>query len=216
MNWYRLLMTSQENRDSFFCAFTGEIPCLPEVKKRVATVIPEWHSSSWVGSDSPEDDGEPDDYLITNQEFVLLSARVREVMEADAELARDVQFLPIHVRRSTGEEIPGYSVLHVLPRIEALKREACFMLYEKEDPDPATGKPRIFAVGRLVVYALALDGHHVVRLLDYPSDLLCSERFAKLWKKHKFTGAWPRPIGTVDEEVPADFKSITFNPATIV
>ncbi|MEZ6050004.1 MAG: hypothetical protein R3C02_01225 [Planctomycetaceae bacterium] len=156
------------------------------------------------------------DYLCTNQELDIVSARVRDAVQSHPEIARDVQFLPIHVRRSTGEEIPGYSVMNVLPRIEAVNREKCFWLKEADDIDPETEKPRIYAIGRVAVYAKALSGCEVLRLMDFPSSIIFSQRLADIWTSNRFTGAKPSRLDATDDEVPKGFVSKRHRPARLL
>jgi hypothetical protein len=70
-------------------------------------------------------EGEPlEDYLFpTVVDWVPISERVKQVLE-ELGAMEGVQFLPIRVvRKETGEEVPGYWVLHVWKHISALDEE---------------------------------------------------------------------------------------------
>jgi hypothetical protein len=70
-------------------------------------------------------EGEPlEDYLYPiGVWWVIVSERVKQALE-DLEATEGVQFLPIRViRKETGEEVPGYYVLHVWRHIAALDEE---------------------------------------------------------------------------------------------
>ncbi len=82
-------------------------------------------------------EGEPlEDYLFpTVVNWILVSGRVKQVLE---ELGVEgVQFLPIRVvRKETGEEVPGYYVLHVWKHIPALDEEHTVFLEPKDEKYP--------------------------------------------------------------------------------
>lgn len=105
-------------------------------------------------------EGEPlEDYLFpTVVDWVLISERVKQVLE---ELGvGGVQFLPIRVvRKETGEEVPGYYVLHVWKHIPALDEEHTMYIEPKSEkyPEPIIGKValRKEAIGNADVFRLA-------------------------------------------------------------
>jgi len=77
-----------------------------------------------------------EDYLFpTVVDWVLISERVKQVLE---ELGVEgVQFLPIRVvRKETGEEVPGYWVLHVWKHIPALDEEHTVFLEPRNERYP--------------------------------------------------------------------------------
>lgn len=82
-------------------------------------------------------EGDPlEDYLFpTMVNWILVSERVKQALE---ELGvKGVQFLPIQVvRQETGEEVPGYYVLHVWKHIPALDEEHSVFLEPRDEKYP--------------------------------------------------------------------------------
>jgi hypothetical protein len=82
-------------------------------------------------------EGEPlEDYLFpTMVDWVLISERVKQVLEKLE--VKGVQFLPIRVvRKETGEEVPGYWVLHVWKQISALDEEHTVYFEPRDEKYP--------------------------------------------------------------------------------
>ncbi len=82
-------------------------------------------------------EGPLEDYLFpTVVDWVPISERVKRALE-ELGATEGVQFLPIRVvREATGEEVPGYYVLHVWRHISALDKEHTKFIKEPSDDDP--------------------------------------------------------------------------------
>jgi hypothetical protein len=199
----------------FFCAQEGELVGLQEERFRESQPIRSWDRHSWVAPLDTRTDGDPDDYLANTHSLVILSKRVELAMRGHGIAVQDVQFLPIHVRRSTGEALGEFAVLNVLSRVEAVDRQRSFLLTDADDVDPVTQKRRIRNIGRPAVFASALRGHDIVRLLDFPYPLLCSERFAQMWTQNQFTGAVLSPLSVAEEEPPTELLAVQWEAAAI-
>lgn len=151
--------------------------------------IKSWNSDSYLQSECPEKDGDAEDVLCEHLGVPTFSARLREAL-ANAKVAtQDIQYLPVHVFQSTGEEVEGFAFANVVTRVEALDHEHCEMLdLDESTIDPLTGKPKVTGVWTAALKQNALVGHDVIRLVEFWSPVFVSERFVEVFSKGNFTG----------------------------
>jgi hypothetical protein len=119
--------------------------------------------------------------------------------------SHDIQYLPLRVFRSTGEEIHGFAIANVIACIAALDRQHSQLLVEDESEiDPRTGQRKVIAIWKAALKRETLIGHDVVRLLEFPSPIFVSERFADVFQQGRFTGSVfldPVPVIWDEEKV---------------
>jgi hypothetical protein len=193
--WYRLSKSYDENRvkhplqtseDELF----GVTPFELQQGRRIEN----WNPNSSLRSASPADDGEPDDVVCESLGLPTFSGRLQKALREAGIGINDIQYLPIRLFQSTGEEIKGFAIANVVTRLEALDRERCVLLGEGAQIDPLTGKPAVTSIGRIALQGAALQEHDVVRLAEFFPPVLVSERFAKLFHEGEFTGAILTPL----------------------
>jgi hypothetical protein len=135
-------------------------------------------------------DGAADDLLANSLGWPILSRRLRECLSKNDVGTSDIQYLPVRIARSTGEELPGFEVANVITRIAALDRENSFLLTVREDEiDPATGGPRVTGIGKAALKSAMLGGHSVIRLVEFFPPIFVSQDFVTIFKDGMFTGA---------------------------
>lgn len=153
--------------------------------------IADWSPDSWLRSRSKNSDGPATDVLVEPFDVPILSKRLRECLDSSVLFPGEVQWLSIHVYRSTGEEVPGYSIANVLKPVRALDRARSFMLDEDpEDVDADTGLPHVRGVARPALVGKALANRTIVRLEELFSSLFVSEALVNAYRKGKFTGGY--------------------------
>ena len=109
--------------------------------------------------------------------------------------SNDIQYLPVRVFLSTGEEIKGFAIANIISRIAALDYDRSKMLrLDEEEIDPLTGKHRVLNIGKAALHKEPLVGHDMIRLVEFFPPKFVSERFAKVFQKSKFTGATLNPV----------------------
>jgi hypothetical protein len=128
-------------------------------------------------------EGEPiEDYLFpTMVDWVLISERVKAVLE-ELKVA-GVQFLPIRVvRKKTGEEVPGYYVLHVWKQIPALDEEHTVYLEPRSEkyPEPI--------IGKVALRKEAIGNADIFRLAEYDVQIYVSRRVKERLEEIGATG----------------------------
>jgi hypothetical protein len=161
---------------------------------KIGRRIQNWNRDSYLKSSDMKHDGAPDDYL-PGLGLPILSPRFRAALEGNRVGVHDIQYLPIRVFQSTGEEVPGFSVVNVITRVPALNREHSEMLDEDESEiDPLTNAPVVRSIWRAALNEAPLRGHDVIRLTEFWAPVFVSERFAEVFRSGGFTGATLMPV----------------------
>ena len=159
--------------------------------------IQDWNAHSWIRSKHRKYEGVPDDILAEHLNVPTFSHRLREALERAGVGRKDVQYLPIHVLKSTGEELEGYAFANVITRIKALDYDRTDWGPLPPDPeegiDPATGKLKVNGIWRAALIEAKLKGHDLVRLVEFFPPVYVSERFADVFRDGNFTGATLAP-----------------------
>ena len=129
-------------------------------------------------------EGEPlEDYLFPiGVWWVIVSERVKRALE-ELGATEGVQFLPIRViRKETGEEVPGYYVLHVWRHIAALDEEHTKFIEPRHEEYPELD---------IAVVALrreALRGVDIFRLKERNDSIYVSRRVKRRLEEMGATG----------------------------
>ena len=189
MNWYQLISGEENRVPNFFMATQEETFGRRSIAPQIGKTIDDWNVETHLWSDEPEWDGMPDDMLANALGWPIFSQRLRSVLAHGEIGTRDIQYLPIQVTRSTGEELPGFAVANIITRLPALDRDHSFMLsVDHDEIDPLTGMPNVSGIGKAALKSDLLHGHDVIRLLEFFPSVFVSERFVKIFNKNKFTG----------------------------
>ncbi len=110
----------------------------------------------------------------------------------------DVQYLPVHILKSTGEELEGYSFANVIARVSALDYDRTDWGPLPPDPDegidPETGKLKVQGIWRAALIEAKLRGHDLIRLVEFFPPVFVSQRFADVYRNGNFTGATLNPV----------------------
>jgi hypothetical protein len=168
---------------------------IDDFELEVGRRIERWNPNSFLRSTCTENDGVPEDVLGEHLGVPTFSQRLRDAL-ADARVAEDdIQYLPVRVFQSTGEEIMGFAFANVVARVPALDYEASVMLDQDESEiDPLTGKLDVLSVWREALKSHEIVGHDVIRLVEFFPPVFVSERFAKVFRQGRFTGATLNPV----------------------
>ena len=114
--------------------------------------IQDWNANAWIRSRRRKDDGVPDDILAEHLDVPTFSRRLRDALKKARVGIKDLQYLPVHVFKSTGEELEGYAFANVITRIKALDYDRTDWGPLPPDPevgiDPATGKLKVNGIWR--------------------------------------------------------------------
>lgn len=163
-----------------------------EVGKRIRG----WDSNACLRSTRRKFDGVPDDVLLEHLAVPTLSRRLRDALKRSHVGSKDLQYLPVHVFRFTGEELEGYAFANVITRISALDFDASEGLWldDNSQVDPHTGKVRVNGILRAALLREKLEGHDVVRLVEFFPPVFVSERFVDVYRAGNFTGATFTPV----------------------
>jgi hypothetical protein len=195
MKWYDLIDGEENCLPDFFMA--DELDFFGRDWSDLAhgRVIADWDARSLLRSSKPENDGEPDDMLASCVGFPVFSRRLREALARANVGVRDIQYLSIHVLRSTGEELPGFAAANVTTRVPALDREHSTLLEVHEDEvDPLTGMPKVASFWTAALRKEHLSGHDVIRLAEFFPSVFVSEKFVRVFQESGFTGATFKPV----------------------
>jgi hypothetical protein len=117
MNWYDMIFGFDNRSGRHFLADGDELFGHDLFDLSDGTVIANWNSKSLLRSTKREYDGPPDDILENSLVVPVFSARLRASLAQGGVGGGDLQYLPIRVFQSTGEELPGFAVANVVTRI---------------------------------------------------------------------------------------------------
>ncbi len=160
--------------------------------------IGNWNANAYIRSKRRKDDGVPDDILSEHLGVPTFSRPLRDALNGKRVGTRDVQYLPVHVFKSTGEELEGYAFANVITRIKALDYDRTDWGPLPPDPDegidPNTGKPEVQAIWRAALIEASLTGHDFIRLVEFFPPVFVSQRFADVYQDGGFTGATLTPV----------------------
>ena len=195
MNWYTMIIGYENRVANYFKADDEELFGRDSVDLKYGNRIDDWNPASLLKSESAEFDGAPDDVLANSLRWPVFSNRLRRALAASSIGVGDIQYLPIRVARSTGEELDGFEVANVVARLPALDRERTRKLHEDEDEmDPLTGRPAVMGFWKAALRAEVLEEHDVIRLLEFFPPIFVSQRFVDIFQSFEFTGVTFSPV----------------------
>ncbi|MGH7139578.1 MAG: imm11 family protein [Pirellulales bacterium] len=197
MKWYCMIETTDEDGVPPYPLLAGDEDLFghdySEFKR--GQLVDGWNPNSLIRAINATYDGRADDVLGTVGHFPVFSERLRVALADEKIALADIQYLPIRVFRTTGEELPGFAVANVVARVAALDADRSFMLkLDYDQIDHATGKPKVKSFGRAALWEEPLRGHDAIRLLESSFDVFVSQRFVKVFTSHGFTGARFNPV----------------------
>src|SRR5438094_582908 len=118
MNWYDVIPGDDNRVPNFFMATEEELFGRDWFDLKFGRSISDWNPETRLWSGERKWDGMPDDMLANALGWPVFSQRLRDVLAHDGIGTADVQYLPIRIARSTGEELPGFAVANVITRIQ--------------------------------------------------------------------------------------------------
>lgn len=197
MRWYHVIDYDNAVADPYV-AGTGDLMGVDHENLWGGTPVATWNADAWIKPDSPEDDGDPDDSLQSYLPPPIYSTRLRQALESAG--IGGIQWLPLHVLRPDGTEIPGYAIANIVNLVEgALDLERSD--YDVYPPDyflpERVGKVR--GVRIPVLRGEKLPGLDIVRLAEAKAAFYVSERFKDAFEKAGCTGHSFREVEVVGE-----------------
>lgn len=196
--WYRLQLHVENRVVRPFQTADDDLYGYLGYDLSVGTPIQSWNRNAWIRSRAEDDDGEPDDVLLEHLGVPTFSRRLRDALERADVGRNDMQYLPVHVLKSTGEELDGYAFANVITRIMALDYDKTdwgpLPPNPKKGIDPNTGKLKVLAIWRAALREADLQGHDLIRLVEFFPPVFVSERFADVYRSGGFSGATLAPV----------------------
>ncbi len=198
MTWYQMSLGDANRVPRPFIATAADFGGRDWLELYAGRRIEAWEPASRLRSCKPEHDGDPDDVLANAFGIPVFSPQLRSALAAAAVAEDDIQYLPVRVARSTGEEVDGFAISNVVSRLQALDARRCAWGLELSynETDPLTGKPKVRGIRRAALKAALLGGHGVIRLLEFFPPLYVSESFVTAFDNGGFTGATFVPVET--------------------
>jgi hypothetical protein len=186
MNWYHVIRHDNAVANPYV-AGTGDLMGVDQENLWSGISITNWNEAAWIKAETAEDDGDPDDALQSFLRPPIYSARLCKALE-DAGIG-GIQYLPIHVLRPDGAEIPGFAIANIVNLVEgALDLERSD--YDVYPPDyflpERVGRVRGLRIP--VLRGEKLQGLDIVRLAEYEAPFYVSERFKESFENAGCTG----------------------------
>lgn len=197
MKWYGVVLHDNAVANPYV-ADTGDLMGIDEDDLWGGTPVVNWNEAAWIQARKPGNYGDPDDALQSYLRPPIYSARLRQALEAAG--IGGIQWLPLHVLRPDGTEIPGYAIANIVNLVEgALDLERSD--YDIYPPDyflpERVGKVRGICIP--VLRGEKLRGLDIFRPAEYVVSFYVSERFKDAFEKASFTGHSFREIEVVRE-----------------
>lgn len=191
MKWYYPVFPIQEDIPrSVLRTDTDELNGVDFIDDLMSAIpVSDWNPKSWIRSTSPRHDGSPGDFLACHLGLPVISSRLRIALEKQGVGRGDVQILPVNVYSSSGDQFDGYSIFNVISAVRALDRAQSGLIeHHRSRIDQGTNQREITALARPALFLGPLEGHDIVRLAEYLSVMVVSERFAEVFTDGEFTG----------------------------
>lgn len=197
-NWYKVMLLVEEYEDEHrphLFANEDDLHGFTSYDLEQGSAINGWDADSWLRSARLEyEDGPAYDMLASSLHLPIFSLRLQRALDRSGCAVKDLQYLPINVFKSTGEQVRGFAIANVITRIKALDHDNCFLLELDDEIDPLTGTNHVHSVGRFALRAAPLAGHDIIRLVEFWPPVFVSERFKRVFDEGGFTGATFSPV----------------------
>ncbi len=198
LQWYKLAFYVEKRLVRPFQADAEDLCGFDEDDLVVGKRIRGWNTNACLRSTRRRYDGVPDDVLSEHLGIPTFSQQLRDALKQARVGISDLQYLPVHVYKSTGEELHGYAFANVVTCVAALNYDATdwggLPPDEDEGIDPNTGRPRVQAIWRAALIGKKLKGHDIVRLVEFFPPVFVSQRFHDVYVEGGFTGATLTPV----------------------
>lgn len=149
------------------------------------TVLNGWRGEGYFRCTDPDFDGIPDDALATPNMLPVYSERLQNAIRDEG--IGGIQFLPVDVFSLGRGKISGYAIANILNVVDALDlQRSSYMVYDDGFPEQIRGK--IKWVSDMILKGEVLQEMDICWLRQYPVAMCVSGRFAKMFKRGKFTG----------------------------
>lgn len=186
MKWYHVIDCANAVVNPYV-ADTGDLMGVEEEDLWGGTPVTKWNDAAWIQARKPSNDGNPDDALQTYLAPPVYSSNLRQAIETAG--IGGIQWLPIHVLRPDGTEIPGYAIANIVNLVKGALDLECSD-YDVYPPDyflsERVGKVRGIRIP--VLRGEKLYGLDIVRLAEAKAAIYVSERFKDAFEKAGCTG----------------------------
>jgi hypothetical protein len=186
MKWYWVIPPDGEPEPPCFIGDRGSLFSEETSVLWSGRRIEDWPPTHTIRSTKKRNDGAPWDVLASYLPAPVLSPRLQQALRVAG--VDDLQFLPIHVLRSTGETLPGFAVANVFAAAAALDLEkSAYQRFPADFPAPER-VGEISSLEKPVLVREGLEGRHIVRLEEYLHPLYASEHFKRVFEQGGFRG----------------------------
>ena len=185
MRWYSPI-ECDNTVDDPYVAGKGDLAGCDEWQLRVGKSALNWNTSAWIKPESKEDDGQPDDVLQSYLGLPIYSERLRSALQRGG--IKGIQYLPIHVFRSDGSEISGFTIANITERIPALDFEHSRFTLFPADYFLQDRRGQVSSLLAPVLDTSAVGPRHIFRLDEFNVAYFASEVFKQIFEEGGFTG----------------------------
>ena len=183
--WYET-MENLEIAEQPYVSDSDDLYGFEDLDFRSGKFIHNWPSAACVKCTDPMADGPPDDVLRNHIGVPIFSSRLQQAIQLWE--ITGLQFLPLHVLRSDGDEITGYAIANVLDLCPALDTERSRFDVFAPDYFLETRRGQISAVQKVVLAGKRLTGKDIVRLQEFPVSCFVSTKFVHAYQTSNCTG----------------------------
>lgn len=157
--------------------------------------IDPWDAAACLCAADEEEDGDAWEILGNSLGLPVFSRSLQQALAEEYIGVNDVQYLPVRVFDSQGNEEFGYAIANITARLAALDYKNSTMLeIHPTEIDLETGNLRVRSIWTAALRAKELEGHDIIRLLEFSSPMFVSDRFVKLFERRNFRGARFQPV----------------------
>jgi hypothetical protein len=187
MIWYLLLRSDKTTDDvPYYISTKSDLDGFRWWNFAECKSIEAWRNRAWIQSAATLQDSPPDDGLANDDGLLIFSKRMQQALDAGG--VGGIQYLPIRILKSDGTEYQDYSIANILNCPTALDRKRSqFSVFTADDSEPED-VGRISSLLKAALNQKALDGFHIIRLVDFLEAVYVSQHFVDFYTTKHLTG----------------------------
>lgn len=193
MKWYRPIPCDHTVENPLVCEASnfalynnwGAGPYRVENYFFQGKLISDWPDGVYVTTEKEKNDGIPDDVLQNSYMIPIFSRRLVDAIVSEE--IKGFQFLPIDVLDFHKKNVGEYYIANCTTMIDAFDYGRSIYHRFPDDFINPDARGRI-TCSKFVLIENKLDGHDIFRMEGQPRAYFVSEKFVRMFRKHKFTG----------------------------
>jgi hypothetical protein len=187
MKWYHPFECDNTVKHPFVCDYDNlEENGFSEWDFMAGKKIKNWKDTIIFQAKKKKNNGDPDDALQNHLMLPIYTSRFINTLNK-AKIS-GIQYLPITLFRTNGDNLNGFCIANFLNFVEALDlKKSDYDRFSDDFVNPNV-RGKISGIRKYVLLAEKVKGLDIVRIKDYDQAFFVSEKFKQLFEENNFTG----------------------------